>query len=259
MDLSFFLEPPERTVKGYLVIEALAPLSMSTAQPGAYYHSRSAPSEYMLYGLLENALGWHFPEDVRREIFKKARKVAKKRLGRGHELKKTPWIDGSEDDASAAGFESLLQHHFKFSGTSYEPPVERFDDYWTRHVHGRGTSVPGGSRNNDYRIESIANMAKRDEISFGDSKTYQIRDPEQLSEVVEGDKVHMNAIRPHYPMHYGSPTKREYVVPERPYRFRAETTPTVSEMISEALKDPAAPLYLGTSEGWVHAEWKTND
>ena len=57
MDLSFFLEPPEFSVTAVLTVEALAPLSMSAAQPGTYYRSQRAPTNAMLYGLLENAMG----------------------------------------------------------------------------------------------------------------------------------------------------------------------------------------------------------
>jgi CRISPR-associated protein Cas5 len=160
MDLSFFLEPPEgnRTASGKLVVEALKPLSMTTAQPGTYYRSQPAPTEAMLYGMLENALGWHFPEKVRKNVLKGLRKAAKNELGRGHDLKKTPWITGDEDEASGVGFQSLLQHHLKFTGPHFEPVTVHFDDLWARHVHGKSTNFPGGSRNSDYRIEHVANV-----------------------------------------------------------------------------------------------------
>ncbi|PSQ80681.1 MAG: hypothetical protein BRD40_04120 [Bacteroidetes bacterium QS_1_65_9] len=261
MDLSFFLEPPEgnRTASGKLVVEALKPLSMTTAQPGTYYRSQPAPTEAMLYGMLENALGWHFPEKVRKNVLEELRKAAKNELGRGHDLKKTPWITGDEDEASGVGFQSLLQHHLKFTGPHFEPVTVHFDDLWARHVHGKSTNFPGGSRNSDYRIEHVVNLEKQGDIAFGDRTGYDIRDPGALPDVEAGDKVHVKAIRPHFPMYYDSPTPREYVIPKRPYQYRVEATPTVADLAAEALEDPAAPLYLGTNDGWVNARWETLD
>jgi len=257
LDLSFFLEPPELDTHATLTIEALAPLSMSTAQPGTYYRSQPAPTEAMLYGLLENALGWHFPEDVRSDLLKQLRSDAKKELGRGHPLKEEPWITGDEDSESGSGFVSLLQYHLEFE-TAMHPETTHFDDLWARHVRGSGTSFPGGSRHYDIRLERIVNMERSDEelISFGDRTGYDVRDPEALPDVEAGDKVHVNAIRPQYPQYYTSPTKREYVVPQNPYRYRVATTETVSGLIADALDDPAAPLYLGNNDGWVRAEWE---
>lgn len=114
IDLSFFLEPPDLDTTAVLTIEALTPLSMSTAQPGTYYRSQPAPTEAMLYGMLENALGWHFPEDVRSDILDHLRQAAKDKLGRGHPRKKKPWITGDEDVESGSGYVSLLQHHLEF-------------------------------------------------------------------------------------------------------------------------------------------------
>lgn len=292
IDLSFFLEPPELTVAGKLTIEALMPLSMTTAQPGTYYRSQRAPTEAMLYGMLENALGWHLGPDERKDLLKGLRKEAKKRLGRGHDLKNTPWITGDEDAESGVGFKSLLQHHLKFAGCHFEPATMHFDDLWARHVHGNSTNFPGGSRNSDSRIEHIINLEKQDKLSFTDAKKADcnIQEPWQLTDLRSAEKkhmaffrppfpkryrppepndfqetkkvtdvslkVHVSAIRSHFPVYYDSPTRREYVIPARPYQYRVETTPTVAGLISSALEDPVAPLYLGSNDGWVDARWE---
>lgn len=252
IDLSFFLEPPELDVTAILTVEALTPLSMSTAQPGTYYRSQPAPTEAMLYGMLENALGWHFPEAVRTDLLKELRQEAKDELGRGHPLKKEPWITGDEDMESASGFMSLLQYHLVFE-TSILPETTHFDDLWARHARSTGTQFPGGSRNYDIRLERIMNLEGSDAIKFGDRSGYKIRDPEMLSEVEAGDKVHVNAIRPQFPQFYVSPTKREYVIPDGPYRYRIRTTAMLAESLAAALENPAAPLYLGSNDGWVEA------
>jgi len=40
LDLSFFLDPPDLDTAGMLEIEALSPLAISTAQPGANCQTR---------------------------------------------------------------------------------------------------------------------------------------------------------------------------------------------------------------------------
>jgi CRISPR-associated protein Cas5 len=253
LDLSFFLQPPELDTTAVLTVEALSPLSMSTAQPGTYYRSQPAPTEAMLYGMLENALGWHFPSDVRSDILAELRQAAKDELGRGHPLKKEPWITGDEDSGSGSGYVSLLQHHLSFE-TAILPETVHFDDLWARHVRGDGTSFPGGSRHYDVRLERVVNLERGGNVSFGDRASFKIRDPDALPDVEDGDKVHVNAIRPQYPQYYTSPTKREYVIPEGPYRYRVCTTAALAGQLQAALNDPAAPLYLGNNDGWVDAQ-----
>ncbi len=255
IDFSFFLEPPELSVAAQLTVEALTPLSMTTAQPGTYYRSQRAPTLSMLYGMLENALGWHFGPDDRRGLLKGLRKQAGKALGRGHELKDTPWITGDEDRESGVGFVSLLQHHLKFA-TRFEPATTHFDDLWSKHIRGNSTNFPGGSRNNDYRLERVINLERKGDLSFSDRKGYDIRDLEALAGAGIGDKVHVSAIRSRFPQYYVSPIQREYVIPDGPYRYRVEATPRVAEHIEAALHDPAAPLYLGSNDGWVDATWE---
>ena len=253
MDFSFFLEPPQLDVTATLTIEALAPLSMSASQPGTYYRSQRAPTRHMLYGLLENAMGIHLPANERKKTLKKLRKAAKKKLGRGHELKKTPWIKGRSDAESGSGFVSMLQHHLTFN-TAILPEVKSFDDLWARHTHGSGTSFPGGSQHHDVRLTSLVNRSSSGDISFGDRASYDIRDPEELTkEVPDGAKVHVKAIRPQFPQFYSSPTPREYVIPQNAYRYRIQTTETLAQQVQDALEDPAGPLYLGTNDGWVEA------
>ena len=256
VDLSFFLEPPQLTEKGKLVIDALTPLSMTTTQPGTYYRSQSVPTKDMLYGMIENALGWHIGPSDRSDILKGLRKEAKKELGRGHPLKETDWITGDADKESEVGYTSLLQYHLKFVEPHIEPETIHFDDLWSRHVRGGGTSFPGGSRNYDYRLERVMNMEKAGELSFSDRSSYKIRDPEEIPNVSKGDKVHVNALRPQFPQYYVSPTPREYVIPQNSYVFSVKATQTVKKMVIEAFKDPASPPYLGTNDGWVQVQWE---
>ncbi|MEO9884689.1 MAG: type I-PGING CRISPR-associated protein Cas5p [Balneola sp.] len=256
IDLNFLLEPPELTEKGKIVIDALSPLSMTTTQPGTYYRSQSSPTVNMLYGMIENALGWHFGSKDRTKFLKKIRKAAKKNLDRSDPLKESEWITGKEDDESGVGFKSILQHHLKFVGPHIEPETMHFDDLWARHVRGSGFTFLGGSRNYDISIERIINMKKSDKINIGDSAKHDIRDPEKLMAVVKDDKVHLNAVRPLFPQYYTSPTPREYVLPKGNYVFSVKTTTQLKEKIKASLNNPDSPIYLGTNDGWIEASWE---
>lgn len=255
LDMSFFLEPPELTETGKIVIDALAPLSMTTTQPGTYYRSQSVPTYDMLYGMIENALGWHFNSRDRKKILKRLREIAKKRFDQNDHLKNSEWLNGKKDVESGVGFKSILQYHLKF-GLHIEPETEHFDDLWARHVRGSGTTFPGGSRNYDISLERIVTMKKKDLISFGDTAAHDIREPRQLNDVEEDDKVHLNAIRALYPQYYISPTPREYVIPNGSYIFTVMTTNLLKNKIEKALQDPFSPIYLGTNDGWVEAKWE---
>jgi CRISPR-associated protein Cas5 len=255
VDLSFFLEAPELSESGILEIKALTPLSMTASQPGTYYRSQPRPTEEMLYGLLENAMGLHFPENVRKDILEKLRKQAKKELGRGDPRKESSWLKGDHDKESNSGYVSLLQYHLEFE-TVFVPETLHFDDLWTRHARSSGMEFPGGSRNYDIRLERIMNLAGEDKITIGDRSKHDIRAPEEIPDVMEEDDVHVRALRPQFPQFYQSPTKREYVVPKEPYRVRLQTTENLAEKLQSAIKNPKAPLYLGNSDGWVHLKWK---
>lgn len=253
--LSFFLEPPDLDTTAVLEIEALSPLSMSTAQPGTYYRSQPAPTEAMLYGMLENALGWHFPEEVRSNLLKQLRQAAKDELGRGHLLKETPWITGDADTESGSGYVSLLQHHLAFE-TAILPDTMHFNDLWSRHAH-RKDDYEGGSRTNDYRVEALYNRLKDDdhEASFvTKKKDADVSVPnEVLGDLPDDVSIRQDELKPFFPYYYASPTQREYVIPDGPYRYRIRTTATLSAQIKSALDDPVAPLYLGNNDGWVEA------
>lgn len=149
MDFSFFLCPPERTVHGTLVVRALAPLSLVSGQPGSYYQTAQAPSDVMLLGMIENALGWHLgPTDrkaVRRALQEQAKKVYRK-----SEWADSPWLT-EEPPGSESGFVSLLGHHLAFDGLREIPPTLSYDDLWARQAH-RADDFFGGSRRYDYQL-----------------------------------------------------------------------------------------------------------
>lgn len=255
IDLQFFLEPPELTVRGLLTIEALAPLSMVAAQPGKYYRSQPHPTNYMLYGLLENALGWHLHDSVRKQTIDGLRKQLKKDF-----KKDTRWIDSewitAKPETSEVGYMSLLQYHVQFTGATIQPAVSSYDDLWSQQLRDTGRSFFGGSKHYDASLSDLLNREKQGYVEFGDRAEFQNYTDEELKAVPDGAKIKYTAIRPKFPQYYVSPTVREYVIPNSPYLIGLDTTSCVSELLKEAFDNPAAPLYLGANDGWVEVNYR---
>jgi hypothetical protein len=82
------------------------------------------------------------------------------------------------------------------------------------------------------------------------------KDSAKLREFTDGDVIHLNVLRPYFPQYYASPTPCGYVAPHGVYQYVVETSEKLSELISAAISDPAAPLYLGSNDGWVEVTWE---
>ena len=241
LDLNFLLQPPDFSARAMLTVDALAPLSMVTSMPGKYYRSQPEPTDEMLYGLLENALGWHITGKTDVERDKLAKKLAKRHRTSGK--------------ISGIGFMSLLQFHVRIT-TRVIPPLLHYDDLWSQHL--RGASFVGGSRNYDYRAIPLMNAERAGRVRIADlseERGYS-KDSEKLTNFQEGDGIHPNVIRPYFPQYYASPTPREYVIPQGAYRYRLEMSAEISRLLAEALENPVAPLYLGSSDGWVEVSYE---
>lgn len=226
---------PDFSSVAILTIDSLAPLSMVAKMPGKYYRSQPSPTDEMLYGLLENALGWHIAEKDRNEVIKQLQKK-----------------HGKTARESGVGYRSLLQFHLRF-GLSQMPQVMHYDDYWSQHLSG--PSFVGGSREYDTRAIPLMNAVAGKKVTINDRAEAK-KESELLTTFQEGQTVHLNVLRPYFPQYYISPTPREYVVPDGPYRYRVETSAELASMIAEAVDDPAAPLYLGSNDGWVDVHWR---
>jgi len=237
LDFDFLLQPPDFSNRALLTIEALAPLSMVTSMPGKYYRSQPAPTPEMLYGMVENALGWHISAPERKLL------IAKLQTKHGVMAMKT-----------SVGFVSLLQFHLRLE-QSLVPPLIHYDDLWAQHLKSGGKTYLGGSRNYDKRVIPFMNalVAKRVKV---DEKAAYSKSPEKIHSFVEGDEVHVDVPRPFFPQYYVSPKLREYVEPQGAYKFAFATDANLSATIAEALENPAAPLYLGSNDGWVEAHWE---
>lgn len=231
---TLLLPPPEFTVRGILEINALAPLSMVAKMPGKYYTSQLEPTELMLLGTLENALGWHIGEVERNRLIKT--------LENKHDRKAL---------ASGVGFQSLLQWHVRF-GVMAVPPLLHYDDLWTQHLKGK--MFTEGSRNYDAQAIPLMN-AKRSGLIVTSNAAKARKGNEALTDFKTGDEINTVVLRPYFPQYYSSPTLRGYVEPQGPYRVGIETSPALAAALQAAIADPAAPLYLGSNDGWIELNW----
>jgi CRISPR-associated protein Cas5 len=256
IDLRFFTEPPELTITAMLQIDALAPLSMVAAQPGAYYRSQPAPTDFMLYGLLENALGWHLSDTPRKQVMDDLKKLAKKAAKKNKTWDESSWIVAKPVGSPEIGFVSLLQYHVLFEGPHVFPAVDTFDDLWSQQLRDTGRSFFGGSRHYDASLSSLMTRQRRGEVEFGDRAEHESLTDEALQQAPEGAKIQYKSVRSRFPHYYVSPTVREYVIPKSPYLFRLRTTPVVSALLKNAFNDPAAPLYVGSNDGWVDVKYE---
>ncbi|MEM7574054.1 MAG: hypothetical protein AAF433_14195 [Bacteroidota bacterium] len=261
IDLSFYLHPPETTVNGLLTIDTLSALSMVSSQPGAYFRSELQPTHNMVYGLLENALGWHFADDIRKNILKQLVKSAKKLHGKKSEYRDHPWLSDKRDTTGSSNFTSLLEHHVKILTIS-QPEVLTYDDLWSMHLRDLGTTYIGGSRNYDYRMEQLISRFRspvvkgNSKLEIKDLKEDFVRTTLQDAYNFSGNKLHPSSIRDAFPMYYVSPKKRGYVLPQQPYACTLQLTPLVAQQFDQSLNTPQAAIYLGHNEGWVDINWK---
>ncbi|MGI8638927.1 MAG: hypothetical protein ACR2MG_03135 [Pyrinomonadaceae bacterium] len=249
LNLDFLLEPPDFSVRGKLTIEALAPLSMVSSMPGKYYRCQPEPTDEMLYGMIENAFGFHLTGKTDKERDKLIKKISQK-----HKL---------EIQTSDVGFSSLLQFHIRVS-TRCIPDLIHYDDYWSQHQHG--ASFIGGSREYDYRAIPIMNLhsqkakppnekKEKRKIEFTDKKEGN-KHKDKINTFEEWETIHVNVVRPYFPQFYISPTLRGYVVPQDSYKYVLETSAKISKLLAEALENPISPLYLGSNDGWVECYYE---
>lgn len=242
LDLSFYKDAPDLSAKAELTIEALAPLSMVSSQPGTYFRSELAPTRHMVLGMLENALGWHFHGALRQELRKGLAKVAKKGAGRNTPFKDSAWLKGNLS-SSGSKYESLLDHHVELS-LKQAPKTLGYDDLWSMLNRRDDDTFDTGSRNYSFELEDYVS-------AFNSSKANNKKGGKEQK--LDWDK---KKIRPFFPQYYYSPTKRAYIIPRGEYIYDLKSTSILIESIESALLEPIGPLYLGTNDGWVDAKLK---
>jgi CRISPR-associated protein Cas5 len=215
-DLSILFEPIEFNKVIKLEIEPLAPLSMVSAMPGSYFRSLQSPTKFMLCGMFENLLGWHFSENDRKKIRKKVKKHFKNE--RDFEL-----------SGAKSGYKPLLGHLFEIE-TSYIPEVVRYDDLWTQHLKGRDERHLNGARNYGWQLEKGITQLE----NTGKARTKFFKEYKRK-----------------FPNYYTSPKSREFVIARTSYIYRLNTSKNFIELLSNFILGICSTAYLGTSEGWI--------
>ena len=227
IDISILFEKPELTASAILWIEPLAPLSMVVSMPGSYYRSQGEPSPFMIYGMLENVLGWHFDDKIRSDIIKKMNSVFSKK----YKIKDVIF------DASEVGFKPILQQHLKIESPAlFQPQKMFFEDYWTQHLKDVDERHAKGNRNYDVSLEHSVNQIYSSAREERDKLWRTLFENENNK----------------FPNYYQSPTKREFVSVAGKYGYKIFASKSILALLIESIiQSSCSPTYIGTNEGWV--------
>ena len=226
--------------------------------------SEITPTVDMVYGLLENALGWHFGDKTRKTIFKALHKAAKKKHGKNELYKNSDWLKG-KPAISGSGYYSFLQYHLSLELKSADEEPMTYDDFWSMNLRTEKNQFVGGSRNYDISLEQIISISRKKikrkdgrkpepAIQFGDKGEFITISIEELKKMKKG-KYKLKNLKPFFPHYYVSPKVRGYVVPKKQYRFSAICSKELGILINQAIETPSSPLYLGSNDGWVDVKW----
>jgi CRISPR-associated protein Cas5 len=230
IDISLLFKKPELDGSVMLIIQPLAPLSMVSSLPGSYYKTERIPTKFMLSGLFENLLGWHFSKEDRAKIFKEMKKLHKKKFKQ--ELEK---------EESEVGYQSLVGYYFETAPPPFVPVLQHYEDLWTQHLIGSDQRHADGAINYDWRLEKERNIIKAKIKS---------------KELTENDfgKFFMDN-RAQFPLYYRSVPKREFVIAKGFYQFRLNINRQLLDLLQNACFNMNIG-YLGTSEGWVDVDFR---
>ncbi len=247
IDISILFEKPTFEKTAIMWIDPLAPLSMVVSMPGSYYRSQGEPSPYMIYGVLENMLGWHFDDKIRRDILRKM----KSELSRKFKIKEF------STDSSEVGFTQVLQQHLRIEYPAFfQPHKEFFEDYWTQHLKDSDERHLGGVHNYDIKIERMMNLSKKFEIQAKTEK-----DKDKAKELTNRAKrikaIIMKRYKTYIPNYYSSPKKREFVSLKGAYGYKIHLSESVFAILTNSIDKLNAPLYIGTNEGWINLKLQT--
>lgn len=150
IDLSFLKREPDLDRQaGTLSVESLCPVSMAGGPPGRATMTEEEPTESMLYGALENAMGLHFGWD------KSGNKGDPD--PQGHYLlekiasRAAAGIDLSYYDRD--GFQSLVAPYYDFELASKETTESYYDLRWRKKW--RSDALEQSGHSNDFRASSF--------------------------------------------------------------------------------------------------------
>ncbi len=223
-DISLLFDEPRLVEKALLKVQPLAPLSMVNSLPGSYYKTEHAPTKFMLCGLFENVLGFHFSHEDRQAI----RRDLRRHFQRKFKIE-------FPDHESPVGYLPLLYHLFDIELIVQPQPV-LFEDLWTQHLIGGDERHLKGVTNYDWELEG--EIVRMNRIEDSRMKTKARND-------------FFIEHRERFPRYYRSPQRREFLIANIPFEIKLTMTTGLFRHIAQAIVANDIG-YLGTSEGWVH-------
>lgn len=223
IDISILEKRPILDVNVKMEIEPVGALSMCADFPGSYYKTLMSPNKKMFCGFIENVIGWHFDEKIRKLVLSDLKKLRK--------LQKLPFINYQKGST----YIPLLMDFFKITNVDI-PEFVHFDDLWNRFHRRPDTSNHAkGTKNLDYTLIPQLNNLRDENGKISD-------DDYQTHFITNKDK---------YPSFYSIPTKREYIYTEGKYIFDIEMHKDLYLLLKYA-EEWNNTGYLGNSEGRVH-------
>lgn len=225
-----FSKTLEQAVEALLTIEPLAPLSMVSTMPGSFYKTLGEPSDFNIWGAIENVLGWHFDEDTRKAVRKKILSHSQKKKHDNPDIK-----------TSEVGYLPLLSHIVEIlpNPIQVNSPKMYYKDLWKQQRKRSDMySHPNGTMNISYEIIPFKMDLDRD------SKKGTVTNDAITKFYAEH--------KSRYPMYYTSAGNREFVVLlSGVYYYKLRMPEQLLLLLSEAIIENNM-AYLGTNEGWVN-------
>lgn len=223
MDMNLLFVEPKLDVKTLVTIQPLAPLSMVNSIPGSYYKTERFPTKFMLCGLFENILGFHFSDKDRRAIRNKLKQHLKR------EFKIT-----FPDDKSPVGYLPIVHHLFEIQKPIVLPPIKLYEDLWTQHLIGSDERHLRGVTNYDWKVE---------------------REITQLENSSTARNKFFSEHQHKFPFYYRSPQRREFLIADGDFLIKIHLTDGLFQALND-ITQISNTGYLGTSEGWVNLSLK---
>lgn len=142
--------------------------------------------------------------------------------------KKKKW-ETTDFHSSGSKYKSIFQKHIRITDIKTPEKKVVFQDLWSQHLKRADDGHYNGSRNYDWRLEnSYDKLTEKQRIRY-------------------------------YPYYYISPTNREYIIYNETIIVLIETKKEINDVLLGYSQNPAAPLYLGSNDGWVEVNAEALD
>lgn len=240
-NLLFVNNPNSELTKNFEIrIHPLGPLSMISGQPMDFIKSDVIPTTKMLYGMIENLIGFHFNIEQRKIIIQQLKRFY------GNDVFNLLFVQTNNDKK----FFPLIQHILRFSLKNNPQDIidsaEFFNDYSSimneRLVNGLELKTHfNGSR--IYDKENLAN--------YKSNKEFLSSNPGKKLSKSESDRI--QKIKNKLTRFYTKPINRQYVILKEDIILTCCCTDELYNLIKES-NNINKSLFLGHSESLVEIE-----